>query len=117
MPRTPSVFINSESYRSHFTDLRTDIAFDLFIVLIASLIDYLLRFHPNISRIFAYLNNLTPKKRAEILELLVNGLKRLEYRGYDSAGVAVDAANSKDIAIIKKTGKVALLEEAIKNSE
>ncbi|CAH1981783.1 unnamed protein product [Acanthoscelides obtectus] len=65
--------------------------------------------------IFAYLNNLTPKKRAEILELLVNGLKRLEYRGYDSAGVAVDAANSKDIAIIKKTGKVALLEEAIKN--
>lgn len=36
--------------------------------------------------IFAYLNYLTPKKRAEILELLVNGLKRLEYRGYDSAG-------------------------------
>ncbi|CAH1981787.1 unnamed protein product [Acanthoscelides obtectus] len=32
-----------------------------------------------------------------------------------SEGVAVDAANSKDIAIIKKTGKVALLEEAIKN--
>ncbi|VEN56014.1 unnamed protein product [Callosobruchus maculatus] len=65
--------------------------------------------------IFAYLNYLTPKKRAEILELLVNGLKRLEYRGYDSAGVAVDAANSKDIAIIKKTGKVALLEETIKS--
>lgn len=37
--------------------------------------------------IFAYLNYLTPKKRSEILELLVNGLKRLEYRGYDSAGI------------------------------
>lgn len=36
--------------------------------------------------IFAYLNYLTPKSRREILELLVNGLKRLEYRGYDSAG-------------------------------
>ncbi|XP_050297929.1 glutamine--fructose-6-phosphate aminotransferase [isomerizing] 2-like isoform X2 [Anthonomus grandis grandis] len=64
--------------------------------------------------IFAYLNYLTPKKRSEILELLVNGLKRLEYRGYDSAGVAVDAANEQDITLIKKTGKVALLEEAIK---
>jgi len=29
---------------------------------------------------------LTPKSRKEILELLVVGLKRLEYRGYDSAG-------------------------------
>lgn len=64
--------------------------------------------------IFAYLNYLTPKKRSEILELLVNGLKRLEYRGYDSAGVAVDSANEQDITLIKKTGKVALLEEAIK---
>lgn len=38
------------------------------------------------SGIFAYLNYLTPKSRKEILELLVGGLKRLEYRGYDSAG-------------------------------
>ena len=36
--------------------------------------------------IFAYLNYLTPRTRAEILEILINGLKRLEYRGYDSAG-------------------------------
>ncbi len=36
--------------------------------------------------IFAYLNYLTPRTRAEILEILLNGLKRLEYRGYDSAG-------------------------------
>ncbi|CAH0546881.1 unnamed protein product [Brassicogethes aeneus] len=65
--------------------------------------------------IFAYLNYCTPKKRSEILEFLVNGLKRLEYRGYDSAGVAVDSADAKNISVIKKTGKVAILEEAIKN--
>lgn len=32
-------------------------------------------------------------------------------------GVAVDSASSKGIAIIKKTGKVALLEEEIKSSK
>ncbi|XP_047356918.1 glutamine--fructose-6-phosphate aminotransferase [isomerizing] 2-like isoform X3 [Vespa velutina] len=63
--------------------------------------------------IFAYLNYLTPKSRKEILELLVGGLKRLEYRGYDSAGVALDSAGGKDISIIKKTGKVKALEEEI----
>ena len=40
--------------------------------------------------IFAYLNFASPKTRRFILETLVNGLKRLEYRGYDSAGVAFD---------------------------
>jgi hypothetical protein len=39
-----------------------------------------------ISGIFAYLNYLTPKTREEILRTLINGLHRLEYRGYDSAG-------------------------------
>ena len=36
--------------------------------------------------ILAYLNYQVPKKREEILAKLINGLKRLEYRGYDSAG-------------------------------
>ncbi|XP_067011140.1 glutamine--fructose-6-phosphate aminotransferase [isomerizing] 2 isoform X2 [Anabrus simplex] len=67
--------------------------------------------------IFAYLNYLTPKTRREILELLVNGLKRLEYRGYDSAGVALDSADGKDMAIVKKTGKVKSLEDEIKSRE
>ncbi|XP_045464196.1 glutamine--fructose-6-phosphate aminotransferase [isomerizing] 2-like isoform X2 [Harmonia axyridis] len=65
--------------------------------------------------IFAYLNYLTPKKRSEILELLVNGLKRLEYRGYDSAGVAIDCNDENVMAVIKKSGKVKQLEEEIKN--
>jgi len=67
--------------------------------------------------IFAYINYLTPKTRREIVELLVNGLKRLEYRGYDSAGVALDAASGKDITIVKKSGKVKVLEDEILSKE
>lgn len=63
--------------------------------------------------IFAYLNYLTPKSRHEVLDLLVNGLKRLEYRGYDSTGVAIDSADGKDIVLVKSCGKVKFLEEAI----
>ncbi|XP_015119386.1 glutamine--fructose-6-phosphate aminotransferase [isomerizing] 2 isoform X2 [Diachasma alloeum] len=63
--------------------------------------------------IFAYLNHLTPRTRQEILLLLVGGLKRLEYRGYDSAGVALDSPNGEDIAIVKKQGKVKALEDEI----
>ena len=40
--------------------------------------------------IFGYLNYLCPRTRHYILEALVKGLKRLEYRGYDSAGLAFD---------------------------
>lgn len=56
-----------------------------------------------------------PKTRKEILECLLQGLKRLEYRGYDSAGVALDdKLNNNDyIRIIRRQGKVALLEEEI----
>lgn len=37
--------------------------------------------------IFAYINHLEPKTRKEILQFLIKGLQRLEYRGYDSAGL------------------------------
>ncbi|XP_046391780.1 glutamine--fructose-6-phosphate aminotransferase [isomerizing] 2 isoform X3 [Ischnura elegans] len=67
--------------------------------------------------IFAYLNYLTPKTRREVLELLINGLKRLEYRGYDSAGVALDSADGKDIAVVKKSGKVQALQDEINSLE
>lgn len=63
--------------------------------------------------IFAYLNYLTPKTRSEILDLLVTGLKRLEYRGYDSTGVAIDAVNGKDTVMVKTVGKVKILEDEI----
>ncbi|KAF1744057.1 hypothetical protein MXB_5632 [Myxobolus squamalis] len=41
--------------------------------------------------IFGYLNFHRKRSRKEILAILVNGLKRLEYRGYDSAGIAFDS--------------------------
>ena len=44
----------------------------------------------------------------EAFPILIKGLKRLEYRGYDSAGVAL---LNGDIAIYKKKGKVSELED------
>ncbi|MEJ2343264.1 MAG: glutamine--fructose-6-phosphate transaminase (isomerizing), partial [Gemmatimonadales bacterium] len=43
--------------------------------------------------------------------LLVEGLKRLEYRGYDSAGVAVQ--NGAGVEVRKTAGKIARLEELL----
>ncbi len=45
----------------------------------------------------------------EAVDFLVGGLCRLEYRGYDSAGVAV-AAPGGDLAIVKSAGRIANLE-------
>ena len=44
--------------------------------------------------------------------LLIEGLKRLEYRGYDSAGVAVLGAGG-ELAVRKRFGRLANLEEAL----
>mmetsp|Transcript_40387 Transcript_40387/g.48975 ORF Transcript_40387/g.48975 Transcript_40387/m.48975 type:complete len:723 (-) Transcript_40387:237-2405(-) len=40
--------------------------------------------------IFAYANYGVARDRKFILDALYNGLRRLEYRGYDSAGIAID---------------------------
>ncbi|KAL2536791.1 glutamine-fructose-6-phosphate transaminase (isomerizing) [Forsythia ovata] len=42
--------------------------------------------------IFAYLNFNVSRERRYILEVLFNGLRRLEYRGYDSAGISIDSS-------------------------
>ncbi|MGI9201763.1 MAG: glutamine--fructose-6-phosphate transaminase (isomerizing) [Woeseiaceae bacterium] len=48
----------------------------------------------------------------DVVPVLVEGLRRLEYRGYDSAGVAViDAANS--IQLRRAVGKVAELDDKL----
>ena len=49
----------------------------------------------------------------EASPIILNGLKRLEYRGYDSAGIAL-LTTEKDLKIYKKSGKVSELEEVIK---
>ena len=46
------------------------------------------------------------------LQILIDGMKRLEYRGYDSAGVAIIGEDSK-IHIAKKAGKVTELEKIL----
>lgn len=56
---------------------------------------------------------MTPKTRREILDLLITGLKRLEYRGYDSAGLAIDSNDLETIVLFKKSGKVQVLEDSI----
>ena len=48
--------------------------------------------------------------------ILLNGLKRLEYRGYDSAGIACINSNDK-LVVTKRKGKVSELESALSNSE
>ncbi|XP_035670599.1 glutamine--fructose-6-phosphate aminotransferase [isomerizing] 1-like isoform X1 [Branchiostoma floridae] len=72
--------------------------------------------------IFAYLNFCVPKKRKEILDKLIKGLQRLEYRGYDSAGIGVDGGNDiekneQSTILIKKRGKVINLQEEIQGRE
>ncbi len=47
--------------------------------------------------------------RRQAYPVLINGLKRLEYRGYDSAGVALITENG-DLQVYKTKGKVADLE-------
>ncbi|MGX2966689.1 glutamine--fructose-6-phosphate transaminase (isomerizing) [Ursidibacter sp. B-7004-1] len=48
----------------------------------------------------------------DIAEILVDGLHRLEYRGYDSAGVAV-LNHDKQMQIVRRVGKVKALDEAL----
>ncbi len=50
----------------------------------------------------------------EAYPIIISGLKRLEYRGYDSAGVALE---NSDLHIYKKAGKVSVLEEFVKDKD
>jgi len=49
------------------------------------------------------------------VEVLINGLKSLEYRGYDSSGIALKEKD--EIEVIKSVGKIVNLEEKIKSKE
>lgn len=68
--------------------------------------------------IFAYLNFLTPKTRQEIVDILLQGLARMEYRGYDSAGIAIDGSNDISnphgkVVTLRSVGKVDSLRQHI----
>ncbi|MEP6389680.1 MAG: glutamine--fructose-6-phosphate transaminase (isomerizing) [Halioglobus sp.] len=49
--------------------------------------------------------------RREVSEILLEGLRRLEYRGYDSAGMAL-IDNERHLQMHKQQGKVAVLEQS-----
>ncbi len=49
-----------------------------------------------------------------VYPILINGLKRLEYRGYDSAGICI---LGDEIKIFKKQGKVADLEQYVSDKD
>jgi len=57
--------------------------------------------------IFGYFGN------REAKPILLQGLKSMEYRGYDSAGIAVKS--KKGIKFVKEVGKVSVLENSLKN--
>jgi len=46
----------------------------------------------------------------DVVPVLIEGLKRLEYRGYDSAGIAV--VDQKDVRRVRRTGRVSEMENA-----
>ncbi|MDN6025951.1 glutamine--fructose-6-phosphate transaminase (isomerizing) [Bifidobacterium mongoliense] len=49
------------------------------------------------------------------LEVCLQGLRRLEYRGYDSAGVALVAPGMHGVAVRKKAGRLSNLEKSLAN--
>ncbi|MFI2754301.1 glutamine--fructose-6-phosphate transaminase (isomerizing) [Cellulomonas sp. P22] len=61
--------------------------------------------------IVGYVGTQEPNGRP--LEVVLEGLRRLEYRGYDSAGVALTGTGDGIAAVAKKSGKLANLVELL----
>jgi glucosamine--fructose-6-phosphate aminotransferase (isomerizing) len=53
-----------------------------------------------------------PKK---VVPVIIEGLRRLEYRGYDSAGIAVGSPNSAVLEVCRAPGKLGNLEEVLRD--
>ena len=53
--------------------------------------------------------------KKNVIDVLLDGLYSLEYRGYDSAGICI--SNGTNSEIIKSVGRVSLLEEKIKSKD
>ena len=47
----------------------------------------------------------------DVAEILLEGLRRLEYRGYDSAGIAIRNEDTGDITVVKAKGRLKILSE------
>lgn len=66
--------------------------------------------------IFGYCSFLVERDRKTVCNILTTGLQRLEYRGYDSAGIGIDGDKPRDILLFKQVGKVAGLIKLIEES-
>ena len=73
--------------------------------------------YTNNSGIFGYVNFLVDKTRGEIVDNLIAGLQRLEYRGYDSSGIAVDGDSKDETLIVKIPGKVKVLKDEVERQK
>ena len=70
--------------------------------------------------IFAYINYGVPTQQKVVIEKLINGLRRLEYRGYDSAGIALDdgpSVHELTPLVLKSTGKIDNLAEMVRRGD
>jgi len=52
--------------------------------------------------------------KKKVVPVIIEGLRRLEYRGYDSAGIAVGHPGSKTLDLRRAAGKLANLEEVLR---
>ncbi|MBH5329798.1 glutamine--fructose-6-phosphate transaminase (isomerizing) [Eikenella sp. S3360] len=55
------------------------------------------------------------RAKQNVVDFLTDGLKRLEYRGYDSSGIAVGTAGGQ-IERVRRVGRVQLMEDAAKQA-
>jgi len=46
-------------------------------------------------------------------DIVLAGLHKLEYRGYDSAGIALDTGSGNPLAVLRRAGRIQLLEQAL----
>ena len=50
--------------------------------------------------------------KSNAVEILINGLEKLEYRGYDSAGIYLNNGNGNDF-LVKVKGRIADLKDKV----
>jgi glutamine---fructose-6-phosphate transaminase (isomerizing) len=53
--------------------------------------------------------------KKQVVPVIIEGLRRLEYRGYDSAGIAVGTPDCPTLDVRRAPGKLAKLEEVLRN--
>ncbi|MFV0440998.1 MAG: glutamine--fructose-6-phosphate transaminase (isomerizing) [Lachnospirales bacterium] len=55
--------------------------------------------------------------KRDVVNILIDGLKKLEYRGYDSAGIAVFDKSKDELVSVREKGRIANLQEVIDKTD